>query len=341
MAKKSDQKLKLLYIMQLLVNESEEDHPVTMRRIIDHLDSLGIKAERKSIYDDIRALQEFGMDILLTRGPSSGYYLASRVLELHELKVLSDAVLSSRFLTTKKTRELTDKLSTLTTLSRRKELKRRVHVMRRLKSSNEQIYYNIDGIQMGLNKQRPISFYYTEWVIEKSQSRVKYYRRRRHDNKLYVAYPIEVIWDDENYYLLAKMTGELGHRTFRVDRMENISVLDDVEDNEGKQAAARFDPASYSNSVFDMYDGRERNLRLSFHESMLQVILDRFGEDIFIEAAEEPDWYQTTQVIRVSDRFYGWLLAFDDQVRLVGPDEDVKELASFLKRVSSPYKIGE
>ncbi len=342
MAKNADQKLKILYVKQLLEDESEEGRPVSIHRMIEYLDSKGIKAERKSIYNDLRCLGDFGLEIINTKGANGGYFLASRLLELHELKILSDAVLSSRFLTKKKTKELIDKLALLTTKARRSELKRRLHVMHRQKSSNEHIYYNIDGIQLALHSKKSISFHYTEWILKKSGEHVSYQRQFRHDNKRYVAYPIEVIWDDENYYFLAKCPGETKNRTFRIDRMENITVLEDAEgEEEGKQAAARFDPASYSASIFDMYGGEEKPCRLHFHESMLQVVLDRFGEDIFIEETEEAGWYQTNQVIQVSNRFYGWLLGFDDKIRLAGPKEVVEDLGKFLKRVSTPYKIGE
>ncbi len=341
MARNPDQKLKLLYVKEFLENYSDEDNPVSTLEIINYLDSKGIKAERKSIYDDINCLTNFGMDIIQVRGRNGGYFLGERRLELHELKILIDAVLSSRFLTTKKTRDLIDKLAFLVPHRQRAELRRRVHVMSRLKSSNEQIYSNIDRIQSAFSKQKPISFYYTDWSIERAGKIAEYKRERRHNGALYEAYPIEVIWDNENYYLLAKSSGTDELRTYRLDRMQEIRVREEKDDPSGKIAANRFDPAVYSSSVFDMYDGDEKYCKLLFHKNMLSAILDRFGEDCLIVPAEEENWYMTNQVIRVSDRFFGWLLAFGDKVRLVGPTEVVLALQLFLRHVSAPYKIDE
>lgn len=338
MARTSEQKLKILYVKEFLENFSDEQNPVSTKEIIAYLEEKGIKAERKSIYDDIAALIHYGLDIIKVGGQGGGYYLGQRPLELAELKILADAVWSSRFLTVRKTSRLINKLASLLPKSQRKELSHRVHVMSRLKSSNEQIYYNIDSIQQALHRQCPISFTYSEWVISRDGGHLRYHRQKRKNGSRYEAFPFELIWDDENYYLVARDWASGDHRHYRVDRMQEIEVLT-KDDPAGRAAAARFDPSVYSRSVFDMYNGRERTCHILFHQDLLGAMIDRFGEDMIVQMSDQTEWYRTVQYIRVSERFFGWVLAFGGKVQLEGPEDVKQDLKDFLRLLADAYII--
>ena len=195
MARSSFQKLKLLHVRNYLLQNSDEEHPITVNQMIQYLESNGIAAERKSIYDDIEALRTFGMDIEeCKRGRVFGYYVASRTFELPELKLLVDSVQSSKFITHKKTASLIKKIETLASVHSAQLLHRQVFVKNRIKTMNESIYYNVDEIHNGISNNRKIRFLYFEYNVAKE-------RQYRHGGAYYVVSPFAMTWDDENYYL--------------------------------------------------------------------------------------------------------------------------------------------
>lgn len=214
MARSEGQKLKLLYLKELLENESDEKHPVNTQRIIEYLASHGITSERKAIYNDIECLQDFGMDIIHKAGRNGGYYLASREFELPELKLLVDAVQSSKFLTSKKSMQLIEKLSHMVSIHEAGTLKRQAVVSGRVKTMNESIYYNVDSLHEAIAQNSTITFRYTEWGLD----------GKRHERPgIYEASPYTLIWDDENYYLVAH-TERHGITHYRVDKMAQITI---------------------------------------------------------------------------------------------------------------------
>ena len=227
MAKSENQKLKLLYLRKIFEEQTDEKHPITIAQIIDELSKYGIEAERKSLYRDIRLLQDFGMDILPMRGKSYGYYLGSREFELPELKLLVDAVQSSRFITHKKSGELIKKLEALASKHDAAQLQRTVYVINRIKTANESIYYNVDSICAAIAENSRVSFKYFDWTAEKTRA----YRR---GGERYVVSPWSLTWDDEMYYLVAYDSEELKIKHFRVDKMTNIETV--ARERDGKQA---------------------------------------------------------------------------------------------------------
>ena len=233
MARSSYQKLKPLYIMNYLLQNTDEDHPVTVNQIISYLDSQGISAERKSIYSDIEALQYFGLDIVQSgSGRSCGYYIAHRTFELPELKLLVDSVQSSKFITHKKTAALIKKIETLASIHEAQLLNRQVFVKNRIKTMNESIYYNVDEIHNGISKNKKIRFLYFEYNVQKE-------RQYRRNGAYYVVSPFALTWDDENYYMVAYDSDAAIIKHYRVDKMEKISILE--EDRDGLEAYQALD----------------------------------------------------------------------------------------------------
>ncbi|HBE15401.1 MAG TPA: WYL domain-containing protein [Ruminococcaceae bacterium] len=335
MPKNPKQKQKLLYIMKFFLEKTDEEYGVTVADIIDYLDEYGITAERKSIYNDIECLRDFGMDIVKSKvGKISLFSLVSRDFTLEEIKLLIDAVQSSKFITLKKSRELIRKIETLTSENQAKELHRQVIVANRVKNSNEEIYRNIDSINRAINKKRKIGFYYTQWAVSRSGAK-KITKVRRHDGMRYLLTPKALTWDDENYYLIAydKELDKLKH--FRVDKMESISVEEERADS--TKAVDKFDLAVYTKQVFGMYGGDTVNVKLRFDDSLIGVVIDRFSDKVFIQPMGDGSFTMSAEVM-LSPQFYGWLFSFGDKVKIVSPKSAVNGFGKWLDSVKAQYE---
>lgn len=323
MAKSPNQKLKLLYLVDILERKTDENHPMTAAALIEELAKVEISAERKSIYDDIQQLVDFGYDIVHNKARvGGGYYMASKRFELAELKVLVDSVQASRFISAKKTRELIDKLEKLCSVHEEKQLKRQVYVLNRIKTDNESIFYNVDYIHDAIHRNKQISFQYYEWSTSKEM-------KLRRGGERYVVSPLGLIWDDENYYLIA-YEDKAGIRHYRVDKMKAIEVLDEGRMEES--GYRNFDPATYSNKVFGMYGGEPATVTLAFPEKLTGVMLDRFGKDVLLKKDSEMNYSIRTDVV-ISDHFFGWLAGLGKEVRIVSPDKIRQQYKQYLSDI--------
>ena len=334
MPKNPKQKQKLLYIMKFFMEKTDDDYGVTVADIIEYLDSYEIVAERKSIYNDIECLRDFGMDIVKTKvGKISLFSLVSREFTLEEIKLLIDAVQSSKFITLKKSRDLIRKIETLTSENQAKELHRQVIVANRVKNSNEDIYRNIDSINRAINNKRKISFYYTQWAVSRTGAK-KIVRVRRHDGKRYLLTPKALTWDDENYYLIAydKEAEKLKH--FRVDKMEEITVEEERADS--TKAVDKFDLAVYTKQVFGMYGGETVSVKLRFDDSLIGVVVDRFSDRVFIQPHGDGTFTMSAEVM-LSPQFFGWLFSFGDKVQITSPKSAKQEFNAYLDSVKAQY----
>ena len=319
MAKSSNQKLKLMYLAKILQEKTDEEHGLTMPELIEQLALYDVKAERKSIYDDIEALREqMDMDVAKrTEGGRTEYYLASRDFELAELKLLVDAVQSSRFMTRETTEKLIHKIEGLTSVHQAKQLSRQVHVANRVKTMSQSIY-TVDGLHAAISQNRQISFQYVKW-------NVKMEREPQHDGKVYKVSPWALMWDDENYYLVAFESESQEIRHYRVDRMTSLKQLDDLR--EGACQFKNFDMGTYSRKTFGMYHGRDEHVTLRCTNDMADAIMDRFGQEVFLHQVDA-EHFDVTVKVSISPVFLTWLMNFGGRVRIAGPqwviDEQVK-----------------
>lgn len=327
MPKSEKQKLKLLYIMQLLTEKTDENHLVTTQDIIKYLAANEITAERKSIYTDMDLLIEYGMDIIKVKERTNAYYLASRQFELAELKLLVDAVQSSKFITTKKSRELIGKLETLCSKNDARQLHRQVVVTNRNKTVNENIYYNVDMIYNAIAENVKVCFQYFEWSVNKQM-------QLRRGGKLYEVSPWLLTWDDENYYLIAfdSESGIIKH--YRVDKMLKIKLS--VEKREGKEAFKNFDIVSYSQKTFGMFAGEEEIVTLCCKKELTGVIIDRFGKDVSMKKKDE-EYIQVRVKVAVSRQFFGWLTGLGAAVKIESPERIVQEYQKHLQEILGQY----
>ncbi len=327
MAKSANQKLKLLYLLRFLMQNSDEAHPLSMAQIIEELANNGISAERKSIYDDIEALRLFGVDIVQLKGKNGGYYIGERDFELPELKLLVDSVQSSKFITQDKTYKLIKKIESLASIYDGQLLQRQVFVTNRVKSMNESIYYAVDVISDAITKNRKIRYQYFEYTVEKE-------RRLRHGGKYYEISPFSLIWDDENYYMLGwdSEAGKMKH--YRVDKMQKVSLSDD--EREGVEEFEKFDMSAYSKTVFGMFGGTEQKVKLRFSNRLVGVVLDRFGRETTIIPDGDEHFTVTLSVV-VSPQFFGWIFGFGSDVEILSPEEVRKEMKKQAEEILGKY----
>jgi len=319
MAKGQGQKRKLLALEQILTERTDEEHPMTMEQIIAELERWGVSAERKSIYSDMEELRGCGVDVQVNRGRGGGWFVGERPFQLAELKMLVDTVQSSRFLTRKKSDELIAKLEKLTSAHQARQLRRQIYVSGRVKTMNESIYYNVDRIHSAISADRIITFRY--FVYDRKKEKVY-----RHDGEEYQVSPCGLVWDNENYYLVAWSVKDGEMRHYRVDKMSDITVTDTPRDK-----ARLADMNSYAQKHFGMFSGRQGKVRLECEGWMASVVLDRFGMDTILVPGEEGRFTVTLDVV-VSPQFWGWVFGLGPEVRVVGPDWAAHEYAELLRR---------
>ncbi len=329
MAKSPNQKLKLLYLLRILTEQSDENHCLSAQALIDALAAYDIKAERKSIYDDIAQLIDFGYDIVLVKAKTGGgYYLAGREFELAELKLLVETVQASRFLTVKKSRELISKIEKLASKAEAGQLQRQVYVANRIKTANESIYYIVDDIHRAIQNNEQISFQYLEWNLEKELV-------PRKEGKTYQISPWALTCKDENYYLVAHDEEEDKIKHFRVDKLGHVEVLEGVK-RQGAELFNRFDIADYANKTFGMYGGREETVTLEFENRLIGVVMDRFGKEVSVRKRDE-EHFSVRVLVAVSGQFFGWLTGLGIGAKIVAPGKVAEEYQTYLKQVLRQY----
>ena len=326
MPKSDNQKLKIFYILDYLEAHSNEKNPVRASDLIAMLDRQhNIRCDRKTVYSDIAALQQYGVDIVSLPGKNGGYYIASRNFELPELKLLIDAVQSSRYLTEKKSRELIEKLCSQCNEQDAKLMRRTVLVSGRVKSMNETIYYNVDAIQEAIAQNRQITFRYFDWDFG---------GKRKYSEKEYLASPYGLCQDNENCYLLA-FSGRHGITSYRVDRMSDIQLTEEKRipcpELTGKALH------DHANRLFQMYSGDALDVKMRFHRSLLNVVIDRFGKDTMLIPDGE-DWFVFTVKVAISPMFLSWVLGFGAKAKILYPQSVIDACKDLCREAMSQYE---
>ena len=324
MSKNENQKLKLIRILEILLENTDEEVGITMAEIIARLDTFGIKAERKSIYDDFLALDALGFEVIKLDTRPTSYTLGERIFEFAELKMLVDAIQSSRFITAEQSRKLIAKLEVFAGARRKAELSRAVVVEDRVKTVNRASLYSIDCIHAAINGSSRLSFTYFDYGADKKQV-------LRHGGAPYDVAPKALLWSDDNYYLVAYDEAEGVIKNFRVDKMLKTSLVDKRPSEAAVSAVV--DPASYSRRIFGMYGGEDTLVTLEFDERLVGAIIDRFGKDISIIPVG--DRFRTSVRVMVSPTFFSWVFSFGGGVSVASP-EGVRE--AYRSRLKSSLK---
>ena len=343
-----NQKMKLLYLMKILLERTDENHTLTLADLISALAEYGIKAERKSLYSDMDLLRTFGLNIEMQKSKTVGYYIDARDFELPELKLLVDAVQSSRFITARKSNELIKKLSALASIHQAKELKRQVVMAERPKPLNEGIYYNIDAIHAAINGRRKIIFKYFDYSVDKK-------RVYRKNGDVYCQTPAALCWNDDKYYLIcynAKYLSSFQHyakyddkyylicynakyddfTNYRVDRMSNVVVCEESADKIDKK---RFNVAEHTKRMFGMYSGELVSAKLRFDNSLVNTVQDKFGSALLLRPCGEQ--FEISVEVSNSPVFLSWMFQFGDKAKIVSPEILRSSMVALLDRSTQQY----
>ncbi len=330
MSKMPNQKLKLIYLSRIFEERTDSYHGLTLQEISASLNEYGISAERKSLYDDIEALKLCGYDIKTVRDSHVRYYLDKRRFELAELRLLSDAVQSSKFLTPKKSKELVKKISELGSKYDASKILKQDYSANRIKTDNEEIYNNISTLHKAISENKKIRCHYFEWNAHKQ-------RMLRKNGDEYILSPWALSWDDEFYYLVAYDSDAKKIKHFRVDKMIHVKVID--EKREGNSSFNDLDLAIYTQSAFNMYGGTQANVRLLADNSLAGVVLDRFGTNVTV--LNHGDKFEFSVKVMISPTFYSWALGFGNKMKIISPADVAEEAARIAKEVAEMYSAEE
>ena len=323
-----DQKLRTLYLMEILLERTNDEHMLNATELCTILDQeYGISTDRRTIYTEMEILEKFGLDIQQKKGKNSGYYIGARDFELPELKLLVDAVQSSKFITEKKSKELIQKLEKLCCKTDAAILSKYVFIVNRPKTENETVYYNVDYIHNAIYENKEISFQYAEWTTKKEFKLKK-------EGAFYVVSPWALTWDDENYYLVAydEAAGIIKH--YRVDKMQRTKIL--KTDRKGEDSFKNFDLASYAKKTFGMYGGIDAEVTLECKNELAGVVIDRFGHDVWLIPQGE-DYFKIKVLVSVSPQFFGWITGIGPGMKIIGPKDVKKQYKEYLLNILENY----
>lgn len=328
MPKGSNQKLKLYHLAQIMLENTDDNHYITMPEIMSALEAYEVTADRRTIYADLKDLEALGIEV--EGEPVGGgyrYHVVERPFELPELKLLVDAIQSSKFITERKTNALIRKLEKLVSKYEAMKLQRQVYVSGRIKTMNESIYYTVDTIHNAISENRKIRFQYFQWNVKKEME-------LRHDGAYYHISPWGLSWDAENYYLIGydSEAGKIKH--YRVDKMLRLQMSD--EKREGKEHFKKLDMADYAKKSFGMFGGREGKVKLLVENTLAGVIIDRFGKDIMLIPSDE-EHFTVNVDVHVSTQFFGWIISLGERVKILGPEEVVAQMKEEIQRLARQY----
>ncbi len=318
---KNESQQALLLLRQYLHQHTDEQHPVSVTDILAFWQQHGIQAGRKSVYTDIELLQNAGMDIVCVKSSQNKYFVGQRLFELPELKLLVDAVESSRFITEKKSTALIKKLGHLTSTAQAEQLNRRIYMGGTPKPENESIYYNVDTIHNAVQKKQQITFQYFEYTPKKEKI-------LKHDGYKYRFSPYAMIWNRDCYYTVgwSEKHGKIAQ--FRVDRMTAVEPLEHTA-----VQTPDFDPAEYVRKVFGMYPDNLCTVELLCDNEVMRSVIDRFGENVRTETVDEQHFRATVEVAP-SPPFFSWVFTFSGKIRIVSPAavlEEMRDMAAWLR----------
>ena len=329
MPRSDKQKLKLMYLIKLFEERTDVSHGLSMTDIIEALSEEGITAERKSIYADISALNDFGFDLVKdNEGKACVYKLVERDFEIAELKLLVDAVQSSKFITESKSNKLIKKIEGLASNNEAKSLHRQVYVANRIKTTNESVYYNVDDIQKAISENHKVSFQYFQWNPNKE-------KELRHNGMRYEISPWALTWDDENYYMVGYDSKERKIKHYRVDKMLKIEIMADSK-REGKALFKDMDMAVYSKKIFGMFGGVEETVVLECKNGISGVIIDRFGTEVDI-IKRATDSFTVRVNVQISPQFLGWVFSLGENIKIISPDSVIERMRDEITRIKEIY----
>ena len=335
MAGKKNTKLKLLYLKEILEKYSDEQHVLNSNDIADRLENeYGLVCERKSIYKDIEVLIDYGMDIIKTRTPKNGYFLASGLFELAEIRLLTDAVQAADFITKNKTKKLIEKIEGFVSIHQAAVLKKQVYIDNRAKSTNESVFYVIDRLDTAIKSGKKVKFLYSRRKMDD-----KYAARK--ETRTFTLSPYALIWSSDHYYLVANNEKYDNLMNVRVDRISQVEILEDPvrRMEEVSPYTTYFDAADYAAKTFNMFSGDLQMIELKCSSSILEQIFDRFGERINTRRADDTHFLLRTEA-SISSGLVSWIMQFGTDIEVIQPTELKDMVAEKAEKILGIYQKG-
>lgn len=332
MPKNANQKTRILELYRLLLRESDEEHPLTVADISEHLEAIGMPVNRKTVMDDLHALADAGVDLISNRGKGGGYFIGARAFESAELKLLLDAVQSSRFISEARSNAMIKKLLEQTSRYEERHLRRSIYVSGRVKSENAELLHTVDMIHAAILSDRRISFLYYDWTHE-------HRLEPRHGGERYEVSPCMLSWDNEFYYLLAYDEKSESLRHYRVDKMRRIAR--GTGERRGRELWEPIckNPAAYENELFGKFGGEETMVLLSVDRALAGVIVDRFGEDVpFLSDGAGAETFRVSVKVRVSPVFLSWVMQFGARMRVLYPESVRHEMRALAEKILASHE---
>ena len=316
----NDAKLRPLYLAKILYEMTDEDHYLTTAQLIQILEEkYGIKSHRQTIKAEIELLKQFGLEIEEVKSTQNRYNLYGRTFDIPELKLLIDAVESSKFITSSKSKELVKKIGTLASEHIATSLTRNVSCEGRIKPGNERIYLIVDAINEAINKQRKISFQYFQYNVRKEQ-------KLKHNGEPYIITPLHLVWNGDYYYMVGVYDYKQRIGSFRVDRIAKCPV---ILNEDGSPPPDDFDIDEYINTSFRMYNSEHAEVELICDNEVMDSIIDRFGTEVTTYANDMTSFRAVVNVA-INHVFYSWVFGFGGKVKIKGPEEVRKKYMEML-----------
>lgn len=329
MSRGTNQKFKFTYLMQVMLEKTDDEHSLTLNQILEELDKYGVTAERKSIYTDFQDMEKFGIEVIKEQiGRETYYHVGVREFELAEVKLLIDAIQCAKFITERKSRELIKKIKSFVSEYQANQIQRQVFVHGRIKTMNESIYYIVDEIHNAIEHNKKIKFRYFSWQPDKSQYILN-------KGEWFVVSPWALTWDDEYYYMVGYDDYSKTIKHYRVDKMLKPHATN--EKREGAEESKDLDMAAYSKATFGMYGGEKKRVKIHLHNKMVGVFIDRFGKDITFRPIDEKHSELNVDVY-ISPQFFGWIFGLGKDVQIVGPEEVAEEMKERARTVLETMK---
>ena len=322
MSEEKNKKGRLLALQQYFYRYTDEAHPASTAELIAAMEKQGYKANRKTIKDDIDILVAFDIDIVTNVSKGNSFFMGTRQFEVPELKLLVDAVSSSRFISAGKSENLINKISSLGSVYQKEQIVPRIYTADRIKTDNPQLYYVIDKLIEAVQTKRQVRFQYTEYDADKNKI-------LRNDGEIYVNSPYGCLWNDDFYYLVGYSEKHEKVVTFRVDRIIELEILDEAAWPEPEN----FMMADYARKIIEMYDGEEQEVELICDNELMKSVIDRFGENIHTERIND-DQFKATVTVAASKTFYAWCFRFAGQIKIAGPRKVKKQYLEMAKKIT-------
>lgn len=332
MARRSNQKLKLIFTLDILKRYSDEENPLNANDIAEKLADLGVETERKSIYDDIATLEQYGCDIIKTTLPKKGWFIGDREFEVPEIYLLCDAVRSAKFISAKKTRELLGKLNSMLSVYQAKRRENAVFFATADKCGNEELYYSIDKISSAIESKKQIKLEYSSRLFDKN-------RNVERVGKEMTVNPYALTWQDDHYYLIGNYAKYDNLIHLRLDRISNVEILPQKARHFSEVCEYRdiFDTADYTNKLFGMYSGKLYDVELCCNRNITEQVLDRFSENVFIKKVTK-NTFNLTVKAAISDALVTWIINYGTDLKVIKPIVLQEMVIDRAKKVLENYR---